>query len=111
MSTVNETQCIRLSIEELQKHWYVLQSSGVHNFYVTEMFPRHGAKTFCVCDLTMDLDNELATCYDCKGALLDNYSGLCMFFRKHLTKIDIIPNVVEVLEFDGYGTVLIRITK
>jgi hypothetical protein len=111
MSTVRKTQSLILSIEELRDHWKMLNTKGIRYLYITETFPKHGSRSFIVKDLTMDLDNKFATCSDCNNVLLDNYSPMCMFCKEHLTRIEVISDIIEVLEFSGYGIVLIKKTN
>lgn len=97
-----------LDINQLQQRFIMLNKQGITKLKVTENFQKYGERSFVVHNLKMDLEKEFVVCYDKHSILLNNYSVLCMFLKDQLTKIEVIPYVIQNLEFEGYGTITIE---
>jgi hypothetical protein len=80
-----------MTIEELQERWLLLPNIGAEVLRVTENSQRFGIKSFTVCGLSMDIEDDVATCEDFYDNIMKNNSNLMIFLTTCLKKIFLIP--------------------
>lgn len=99
---------IDMTIDELKERWlmfHILRKSGT--YVIVEMFD-NWERNFDAKNLFIELDGEYVMFDDDDGNIIKNSSTLMMFLREQLTKIEVVPDVQQLLYFGDYGNVLIK---
>ena len=103
---------VKLTVEELSERWqWLTWGNGIEQLRVTEQFPKREVHSYIVEGLTMEFEDEIVICSDCKDVLIDNVSILMGFLKKCLLSIMLFPIgndlYQERLEFEN-GLILIE---
>lgn len=106
MGMVKE-KCIEVTVKELQGYLRLLRLSGNKEYQITEKFPNKETQMFTVFNLSVDLDNEFAVCYDQDDILLKRQDILSMFLKSQLMKIEVVQKYKFILCFKSKAEIYI----
>jgi hypothetical protein len=84
--TKKDYEVRKIDIEELQEDLELLiWQTGIEKFKINETFPKSGTKEMIVEGLHIDIEGEIACCYDLNDDILKNEYVIMGFFYNNVT--------------------------